>query len=340
MTAHEAQSFLENFFGAKAADFYVLPQSGSSRRNFIGTINDEKYVVTYNENIPENEAFFYFSSVFSELNLNTPKILKISEDRKLYIQEFVGQQTLSEIIAAEGQSQRVEKLVKNALSQLAKTQKKTQNALNFSKTFEYREYGELAITNDLFYFKSFIADVLELPYHKSSLLQEFKNVIRKIEKLSPRGIMIRDFQSRNIMVNENDEIYFIDYQSSMEGPLMYDVISFLFQAKANFSADFKQKMLDYYYSLWDDEKQVSELKNSLHYLQLIRFLQVLGAYGFRGLIQRKAHFLESLNQGILNLQNFSKSWEEMQNYPELLKLIESLNAPETQSKINNILSNS
>ncbi|SFI93098.1 Phosphotransferase enzyme family protein [Kaistella treverensis] len=338
MTITEAQSFLENFLGAKTGNFYLLEQSGSARRNFIGTKDDHKYVVTYNENLAENEAFFYFSSLFSELDLNTPKILKISEDRKLYIQQFVGKETLSEIIAAEGQTDRVEKLVKSALFRLAETQKKTQNAVNFSKTFEYKEYGELAITNDLFYFKSFVADVLELPYHKSSLLQEFKNLIQKIEKLEPRGIMIRDFQARNIMVNERDEVFFIDYQSAMEGPLMYDVISFLFQAKANFSAEFKAKMLEYYYLLWDDEVKKSQLKNSLEYLQLIRFLQVLGAYGFRGLIQRKSHFMESLNQGISNLQNFSKSWQEMHKYPELLKLIRSLKAPETQLKIKNMLS--
>src|SRR5690606_17063443 len=126
-----------------------------------------------------NEAFFYFSKVFSELDLNTPKILKISEDRKLYIQQFVGKETLSEIIAAERQTDRVEKLVKSALFRLAETQKKTQNAVNFSRTFEYKEYDELAINNDLFYFKSFIADVLELPYHKSTLLQEFKNIFHK-----------------------------------------------------------------------------------------------------------------------------------------------------------------
>ncbi|KIA84953.1 aminoglycoside phosphotransferase [Kaistella solincola] len=340
MTITEAQSFLENFLGAKTGNFYLLEQSGSARRNFIGSINDEKYVVTFNENIPENKAFFYFSTVFSELDLNTPKILKISEDQKLYVQEFVGQQTLSEIIASEGQTEHVEKLAKSALFQLAETQKKTQNTLDFSRTFEYKEYGELAINNDLFYFKSFIADVLELPYHKSTLLQEFKTLILKIEKLEPRGIMIRDFQARNIMVNERDEVFFIDYQSAMEGPLMYDVVSFLFQAKANFSAEFKAKMLEYYYSLWDDEVKKSQLKNSLQYLQLIRFLQVLGAYGFRGLIQRKAHFLDSLNLGISNLQSFSVSFEEMQNYPELFSLIQSLSTQHTQSKINSLLSKS
>jgi Ser/Thr protein kinase RdoA (MazF antagonist) len=144
--------------------------------------------------------------------------------------------------------------------------------------------------------------------------------------------MMRDFQARNIMVNDQDEVFFIDYQSAMKGPLIYDVISFLFQAKANFPADFKNEMLDYYFSFWSEERSL-QLKNSVKPIQLIRFLQVLGAYGFRGLIQRKEHFISSLDQGIENLQQFSNSWEEMNEYPELKKLINQLNSSETKSKI-------
>jgi hypothetical protein len=72
--------------------------------NFIGSSNDDKFVITYNENLLENEAFFYFSEIFSKLNLNTPKIFKINKERNLYVQEFLGEETLSEIIAKEGES--------------------------------------------------------------------------------------------------------------------------------------------------------------------------------------------------------------------------------------------
>jgi aminoglycoside/choline kinase family phosphotransferase len=119
------------------------------------------------------------------------------------------------------------------------------------------------------------------------------------------------------MVNEKNEVSFIDYQSAMEGPLMYDVISFLFQAKANFPEDFKNEMLEYYIQLSDDQKIRNKLKDSVKPIQMMRFLQVLGAYGFRGLIQRKQHFLASLEKGIQNITDFAASWEQMKDYPEL-----------------------
>lgn len=333
MTTEDAQHFFEEFTGEAAQKFMSLAPSGSARMNFVAKSAGKNYILTFNENLAENESFFYFSKVFSELKLNTPEIFTISEDRKMYIQEFLGAQTLSEIIEKEGLSERTATLVQQTLEKLYHLQTATAGKIDFSKTFEYERYDELPITNDLFYFKSFIADVLEIPYHKSTLLLEFKKLVSRLENVRPQGLMLRDFQARNIMVNELDEVYFIDYQAALEGSLMYDVISFLFQAKANFPENFKNEMLSYYLSLWKDENMRTELENSVKIIQLIRYLQVLGAYGFRGLVQKKEHFKASLAQGIENLYYFSNEWQEMKDYPELRKIINYLKTEEAEKNI-------
>ena len=135
--------------------------------------------------------------------------------------------------------------------------------------------------------------------------------------------MIRDFQSRNILVNNND-IYFIDYQSAMNGVLLYDVISFLYQNSINFSDSFKEEMLDFYYNLWSDNNIRQQLKNYLKPILLIRSLQVLGAYGFRGLIQKKEYFINNIHKGIENLYKISSNWEQMDNFPELQSIVKKL----------------
>ena len=295
-----AKTFFEKFTGSPVADFQVLQQSGSSRVNFIGKSHNQDFIITYNENIRENEAFLYLSEEFSSLKLNTPKILAVNEEKTLYVQEFLGKNTLSEIISAEGHCERVKSLVKQTLEKLFTLQQKTEGKIDFRKTFEYEAYDNLPITHDLYYFKNFMVDVLELPYHKSSLLKEFQTLTTKIENLSPKTIMLRDFQSRNILVNEANEVFFMDYQSAMLGPAVYDVVSFL--------------------------------------CQIIRFSQVLGTYGFRGLIQRKTHFLSSIGQGIKNLTVFSANWQENTAFPELYSVIENLNEPDTQKKINALIS--
>ncbi|BAP29288.1 aminoglycoside phosphotransferase [Chryseobacterium sp. StRB126] len=337
MTSENANRFFESQLGKKSTEFITLAQSGSARVNFLAITDTEKYIITYNENLPENESFLYYSELFSALNLNTPAILAISEDRKMYVQEFLGAKTLSEVITKEHVSPHVKSLVKQTLEKLFRLQIQTQDKIDFSKTFEYEIYDELPVIHDLYYFKNFVADVLELEYNKSTLLKEFKKIAALVENLEPKGIMIRDFQARNIMVNEKDEVSFIDYQSAMKGPLMYDVISFLFQAKANFPESFKNEMLDFYIQLFEDQKTQLQLKDSVKPIQMMRFLQVLGAYGFRGLIQRKQHFIASLEKGIQNITEFASSWENMKNYPELSKVIEQLSSSKTEQKIKEIL---
>ncbi|WP_426481064.1 aminoglycoside phosphotransferase family protein [Chryseobacterium sp. R2ACT005] len=337
MTSENAKRFFENHLGKKSSEFVTLAQSGSARVNFLATAGTEKYIITYNENIQENESFLYYSEVFSNLKLNTPSILAVSDDRKMYIQEFLGQHTLSEIITKEQQSSIVRSLVQQTLERLFQMQTQTLGKIDFSKTFEYESYDELPVIHDLYYFKNFAADVLELEYNKSTLLKEFKKIALLIENIEPKGIMIRDFQARNIMVNEKNEVSFIDYQSAMKGPLMYDVISFLFQAKANFTEDFKQEMLEFYIQQFENPETRIQLKDAVMPIQMMRFLQVLGAYGFRGLIQRKQHFIASLEKGIQNITQFANSWEQMKNYPELEKVIQQLTSDRAKQKIEEII---
>ena len=337
MTSQNLKIFFESHFGEKSTEFLTLAQSGSARVNFLAENQNGKYIITYNENIAENESFLYYSDVFSKLNLNTPKIFTVSEDRKLYIQEFLGENTFSEIIAKEGLSENVQSLVKQTLQKLFELQTKTKGKIDYQKTFEYEAYDELPVMHDLYYFKNFVADVLELEYHKSTLLKEFKKIIHLIENLQPKGLMIRDFQARNIMVNEKNEVSFIDYQSAMKGPLMYDVISFLFQAKANFPKDFKNKMLEFYIQQFENKEIQTQLRNSVKPIQMMRFLQVLGAYGFRGLIQRKQHFISSIEKGIENISEFAQNWEMMNDFPELKKVIKQLSLEKTKLRIEEIL---
>lgn len=336
MSAEKARPFFENHFGEKASSWVALAASGSARANFIGENSKGKFVITANKNIRENSSFLYFSQVFSDLKLNTPRILAINETHEIYIQEYLGSRTLSEVIAEEGLSENVRNLVKQTLQKLFVLQKNTAGKIDYTQTFEYEKYDELPVTHDLYYFKNFLVDVLELEYHRSSLLKEFKTIAALVENLQPKGLMIRDFQARNIMVNDRNEVSFIDYQTAMHGPLMYDVISFLFQAKANFPEYFTTEMLDYYISFFENKEEQSELKKSIAPMKLMRFLQVLGAYGFRGIIQRKPHFLASLAKGIDNLYQLSESWDEMKNFPELQQLIVQLKSDATRKKISEL----
>lgn len=319
MEKEEAKIFFEKTFGL-VPKLTQLEKSGSERINFIAEIPNKKYIITKNLNIRENESFFYFSQLFEKFKFNTPHIFSISEDRTLYIQSFLGEETLFQVIQNEGITKNVEHFIKDSLNHLHTIQIQTRDCVDYQKTYEYEQYDEFPIWHDLYYFKNFAVDVLGLEYHKLALLREFKEIVKKVKSLQPRGLMIRDFQSRNILVSQSGIVSFIDYQSAMKGPLMYDVISFLYQARANFPEELRKKMIEEYCSLFNENEREA-LQQSIPWIQLMRFLQVLGAYGLRGLIQKKEHFLKSFCQGVENLYCFSESWDEINQFPELKKII-------------------
>lgn len=333
MDSESVKNFFEEFTGDTAPVIAALPASGSARKNFTASANGKNFIITYNSNLRENETFFYLSEVFSDLSLNTPEILKISDHRKLYIQQNVGESTLSEIIANEGTSERVKNLLRKTLKRLFELQNATKEKIDFTKTFEYEKYDRLPVVHDLYYFKNYFADILENEYHRGKLLKEFLQIAEIIENIQPRGLMLRDFQARNILVNEDDEVFFIDYQGAMEGPLLYDVVSLLYQAKANLSEEERDEFLNFYLNLYSDGKTRENLKSALPYLKLMRFLQVLGAYGFRGLIQKKPHFIASIPLGLANLKDFTESWSKIQDFPELHSVIHQLDDAEFRQKI-------
>ena len=331
------QKFLEDYFGH--SDFTITPlqQSGSARQNLIVETSDKKYILTFNEKIDENESFFYLTNVFYNLQLRVPEIYAINAERNLYLQQYVGSNTLSEVITKEGQSERVKNLVGKTIKALSNFQQKTSGNIDFSHAYEYEAYDSFPVTHDLYYFKNFLVDILEIDYHKGKILKEFQHISDKVQSLQPHTVMMRDFQARNIMVDDQDEIYFIDYQAAMLGPATYDLVSFLFQAKANFSKEWKNEFLSEYLALNKDSFSEDSFKEAVNYCKLMRFLQVLGAYGFRGLIQRKKHFIESLNQGIKNINELKEQWAEINNYPELSKVITELQSVNTQQKVNQLI---
>ncbi|NAW52009.1 phosphotransferase [Elizabethkingia argentiflava] len=329
--------FLKNYLGHSNYLLTPLQKSGSARQNLKVITPEKKYILTFNEKIRENECFFYLTETFKKLGLNVPHIYAINADRTLYLQEFVGSDTLSEIIAAEGHTERVKKLVSKTIQALTHFQQKTTGHIDFSKAYEYSDYDRLPIIHDLYYFKNFLVDILEIDYHKGKLLKEFYRISEKVEALSPKIIVLRDFQARNILVNDQEEVYFIDYQSAMQGPATYDIVSLLFQAKANFPNDWKEEFLSDYLALNRIYFSPHSYQEAVDYCKLMRFLQVLGAYGFRGLIQRKKHFIESIEQGIKNITQLQNEWEEFAYYPELSKIISEIKSVHTQQKINQLI---
>ncbi len=288
-------------------ELHKIPQSGGDRVYFRILQGNQSWIATYDTNIKESKTFTYFAEHFYAKGLPVPEVLAISDDFTTYIQSDLGQVSLLEVLEKEGKTDYVFGLFQKSLKALAKLQVEGGQGIDFNYCLTSHEFGKHSILTDLLYYKYYFLDTLQYAYDKQTLIDEFELLSDQLASKQFNHFLFRDFQSRNIIVN-NGEVYFIDFQGGMQGGLSYDVASLLWQAKAELPNEWKEKLLDYYIEevqkLLPSKIDIVQFKKQYNGFVLLRLLQVLGAYGFRGLFERKAHFLTSIPLGLNNLKNF------------------------------------
>lgn len=293
--------------GSQVTRIEKIPQSGSDRVYFRIYDGDKTMIATYNAHQKETKTFINFSKHFKNKELAVPDIFAVNDDYTIYLQEDFGNTSLLNKLEEKGHGEEVYGLFKKSLSALARMQILGDVDFNYDWCITAKEFGKQAILSDLLYFKYYFLDTLRIPYDKQAMLDDFDALSTYLTRTQYKYFMFRDFQSRNILI-ENEQVHFIDFQGGMKGALQYDVASCLWQAKAELSEEWKDNLLTFYMDEVDQllEKPIDRITFTSQYngYVLIRLLQVLGAYGFRGLFERKAHFLSSIPLALQNLRFF------------------------------------
>jgi aminoglycoside/choline kinase family phosphotransferase len=321
----------ESYTKARPQRIEQLPRSGSDRIYFRIFHDTESFIATYNLNVKENKTFIAFSNHFKQKNLPVPEILFVNDEVTTYLQQDLGTISLLDMLEKRGQSDYVFQLYKKSLYRLAQLQINGDKDLDYDVCLTAKEFGRQAILSDLLYFKYYFLDTLQLPYDKQAMIDDFDALSIYLTKTKYKYFMFRDFQSRNIIVN-NDEVFFIDFQGGMKGALQYDVASLLWQAKAQLSDAWKEDLLHYYLDVIDELLPTPVDRNifvgQYDGYVLIRQLQVLGAYGFRGLFERKAYFLTSIPFALKNLKKLLENNRVGIATPELSRMLDIITGSE------------
>jgi aminoglycoside/choline kinase family phosphotransferase len=314
---------------AAVVDIEQLAQAGSDRiyyRIFNGA--QRSIIATQSANILENERFILLANYFEDKEISVPQILAVHSDKNLYLQNDAGKKCLLDKVLEEGHTEEVKAFYQKVLTELVRIQLCAKDDAFQALFAELPSFGYDQIIFDLRYFKNNFASKSDVQFDDSELEKEFDLLAKSLDK--ERGFfMYRDCQGRNIMVKE-DEIVFIDFQGGLQGHPMYDVASLLWQAKARIPAEWKAELVELYLNEFQKEAKkrevaidINQWKEDYAMLTLTRLLQVLGAYGLRGLIEGKEHFISSIPLGLQNI----KEWlggNSLSQYPTLLKLLEQI----------------
>lgn len=309
-------------------DIYELPSSGSNRRYFRVTGGGITLIGAKGTSVDENIAFMEIAKHFRLKGLAVPQVLCASEDMIYYLQEDLGDITLFNSVAAGRESGNYSAeevaLLKKAVACLPKIQFEGGKGLDYSVCFPQPEFDERMISFDLNYFKYCFLKTTGLEFSEIKLYEDFRKISGDLlSSMNEETFMYRDFQARNVMLVK-DNPYFIDFQGGRKGPFYYDLASFVWQAKANYSEELKGELIKTYRDALSVYRNVpdEEFNKKLRLFVLFRTMQVLGAYGFRGYFEKKPHFLQSVPFAIDNLRKLIK--EPFTEYPYMQELLERL----------------
>ena len=301
-----------------------MKQQGSNRVYTRETDENGRSIIrVVGTNRDENRAFIYMARHFHDLGLPVPEVYWVSEDEMSYTQEDLGDTILFNHLDEP-------LLLERAMRALAHIQVEGARDFDWTKCFPVPEMDERSIRWDLNYFKYCFLKGTKIEFSEPKLEDDFDKIVQAVSH-QPSAVstfLYRDFQSRNVMIKDGIP-YFIDFQGGRRGPTQYDVASFLWQAKANFSPALRKHLIDVYldelekiYNLQSSIFNKAEWLSALPHFVLFRTLQVLGAYGYRGYFERKQHFIESIPLALKNLRDILSELPD--EYPYLRELAEQL----------------
>ena len=279
---------------------HVRPLTGSaSNRQYFRLSDDEVSCVgVIGVNPDENRAFIAMASHFRAEGIPVPEVYAAGEDGMTYIQEDLGDTALYGLLDSEC----AEGLLCRTVRLLPDIQFKGAAGFDFSQCHPVRSFGGRLVLFDLNYFKYCFLKPSGLEFDENRLQDDFERLADDLCSVRSDTFMYRDFNARNVMVKDGTP-YFIDFQGGMQGPLYYDVASFIWHARAGYTQELKMKLLDEYLDALSAYVSVEreQFVETLRLFVLFRTLQILGAYGFRGLVEQKAAFVVNIPEVLTSL---------------------------------------
>ena len=312
----------KELFGNAGLEITALPQSGSDRKYFRITSGNKTVIGAWNPNFEENEAFTGFTNHFLLKGLPVPEIYGYIPEECIYYLRDLGDINLfswfHQKISQNGFDAEAEELFRKILDKLIFFQTKGIQGLNLDLCYPHKSFDRQSMMWDMNYFKYMFLKLVAAPFNERKLEHDFEKMADWLLSGGQDYFLYRDFQSANIMIVD-EQPWFIDYQGGRKGAPQYDLASFLYDAKIPLSDDIRGKFLEYYADRFCEATGRNKEKFLADYsgFTMIRLMQALGAFGFRGLYENKPTFTESIVPAVSLLEKVIISSEKHISLPEL-----------------------
>lgn len=311
--------------GSEPTASVLLPLSGSARKYYRIQGAGGTVIGCIGSNFAENRAFFAVDASFRSHGLHAPEVYGISPDGMAYLLEDLGDGQLFELLkpSIETGEYGPEQMLwlEKVMEVLPSVQFKVADGLDWNLCFPDKAFNDRMVSFDLNYFKYDFLKFTGLDFDEIRLQDDFDRLREDSLEGIGETFMYRDFQARNIMVKDGEPC-FIDFQGGRRGPVQYDLASFLWNCGTHFSAQMRRRLEKVYIEALKEFVPVPSedaFYEKYRQITLVRLLQEMGAYGFRGLFERKQIFLDCIKPAQRCLHELTE--EPFERYPYLTKVL-------------------
>ena len=322
-------------FGKYPASILPLEGDGSARQMFrlVGE-NLETAIGVVGPDKEENRAFLSFTESFRSVGLPVPEIYAADEKAGVYLEEDLGETTLFDAVTSARREdpgadfpEAMIPVYRRVVEILPRFQVEGGKVIDYSLAYPRAAFDRQSILWDLNYFKYHFLKLAHVPFNEARLEKDFRRFATFLLAADTRHFLYRDFQSRNVMLRSGGEPCFIDYQGGRRGALQYDIASLLYDPKAAIPERLREELLDHYLdALAKYLPRVDRARFRQHFrgYVLVRIMQAMGAYGYRGFFERKPRFLQSVPQAIRNVERILETGFVPLELPELRAVFERI----------------
>ena len=288
-----------------------LREQASLRHYFrIHTDTGTKIGLISKPNSKQNELFEIHSNFLKKNGIKVPKVEVFDHQKGFMILEDFGDKVVQLVINEENK----EFLFKKSLKQIHKLQV-VQPPADLIKLTGERLNQQMSLFSEWF-LTSFLG--LDYSANDKKMINDSWDLIAKECSQQPHVLCHFDFEFRNLMLLEKNEIGILDFQDLCLGPYAIDLVSILKDIENPLSHEDLLNYLQFYIdgnkSNKLDKLKLSDVEKDLDFAGFQRQLRILGTLSRLHLRDKKSFRLKDLKQTLKFLQ------EDIEKYAPLKEL--------------------
>ncbi len=233
-----------------------------------------KIIIDFSRDKQEFKNFLTVYEILEKINISIPKIYEVNQKQyKIYMQDF-GKNKFNKIYNKVN----LYKLLKLAVENIIVIQ--NESNLNNLKNLKEYTFDDLKIE-----LKEFVT--YYIPNNKNSNFptSKFYELWKSIfysQNYNMENFVHKDFEFVNLFFLENCESHLqcgiIDFQSAFKGFIGWDLISLLENPRINFTRDYNNKLIEYFYNNMPIIENLNTFLEQYYVLSLARQTRLLGRW--------------------------------------------------------------